>query len=58
MKASLKKIIKQFDDYPLDIKNFITDVILLEDEKLSVDHPQMIDKMNQLLERVLKSEDK
>ena len=58
MKASLRKIIKQFDDYPEEQRNFIIDVILLEDEKLSVDHPQMIEKMNQLLEKVLKSENK
>ncbi len=57
MKTSIKKIIDQFRDYPDNIRDFLTEVILLEEEKLNVDNPQVIDKMNQILDKVAVDED-
>lgn len=53
MKESLKRIIDQFESYPECVRHFVTDVLLIEDEKLDVEHPQVVSPIARKLDKLV-----
>ncbi len=56
MKKSLKKIIDQFESYPEYVRTFVTEVLLIEDEKLDVEYPHVIAPIRRKLEKLVDEE--
>ena len=60
MKKSLTQIIKEFEDQDKDVKNFIKDLLLLEQSKINQNNPQwkreLMDIVDAIVEKTVKKD--
>lgn len=55
MKHSLKKIIDQFESYPREIHHFLSEILILENEKIDQQAPQVINQISNELDKLVDS---
>jgi len=53
IKQSLKKIINQFDKYDQLVKDFMEQVLIVEDDKINVSRPQIMSNLENKLDKIV-----